>query len=186
MGTSPQLASLTEGREVTKICKRCTKELPISAFSKKSSAPDGYQYQCKKCLQMDSRQPVASSELLAHLKDFPTHALGGFQEGKVCAHCERLGCQPALCFECGQMGFAELYKHLRLKHPESADDVYRDKHGYSRNTVLLSSRYREWRYKRNTAQPEPMMEQTNDAALKKKTDNKPHRGFANVARQAHG
>lgn len=34
---------------VTKVCSKCGRELPIEAFSKKSSSKDGLQDMCKEC-----------------------------------------------------------------------------------------------------------------------------------------
>lgn len=34
---------------VTKVCKKCGRELPISAFNKKASAKDGLQDMCREC-----------------------------------------------------------------------------------------------------------------------------------------
>ena len=128
-------------REAEKVCSKCKEKLPLSSFNKQSRVADGRQNVCKDCKRTYSEQPLGSPELLAHLKAFPAHALGRFRKGKICADCERLGCKPAVCFECGQTGFAELNRHLRLKHFDRTGDVYRDKYGYGRTTPLVSSLY---------------------------------------------
>ena len=35
--------------ELTKVCTRCGRELPLSEYSKNKQSPDGLQYQCKEC-----------------------------------------------------------------------------------------------------------------------------------------
>jgi hypothetical protein len=124
--------------DAEKVCPKCKKELPITAFNRQSRVPDGRQNVCRDCKRAYREQPLASPELLAHLKAFPAHALGRYRKGEICAHCDRLGCNPAVCLECGRMGFADLYKHLIVKHSVRADGVYRDKYGYRRTTPLVS------------------------------------------------
>lgn len=40
----------------TKVCTTCQKELPLNAFSKKGTNPDGLQYSCKECYNKQRRE----------------------------------------------------------------------------------------------------------------------------------
>ena len=47
----------TQGLEIkTKKCSKCGRELPVIEFYKKSDAPDGLQYWCKKCARETYKQ----------------------------------------------------------------------------------------------------------------------------------
>lgn len=40
----------------TKVCTKCGKELPLSAFSPKKGTPDGRAYQCQECVRKYGRE----------------------------------------------------------------------------------------------------------------------------------
>ena len=42
--------------DVTKICSKCKRELPLSNFYKSKNSKDGYQNQCKECSAKASRK----------------------------------------------------------------------------------------------------------------------------------
>lgn len=67
----------------TKVCNRCHRSLPITAFSRKSSTKDGYQFQCKEC------QGEMARELYGKRKAVQEKDKDKMPETKVCRQCGR-------------------------------------------------------------------------------------------------
>ena len=72
---------------VTKVCNRCHRSLPITAFSRKSSTKDGYQFQCKECQQAMARQLYEKRK--AEQKKVQEEKPETIPETKVCRKCGR-------------------------------------------------------------------------------------------------
>lgn len=51
---------------VTKVCNKCGRELPISAFNKKTKSKDGLQDVCRECQSAYSRERVLKKKVEAH------------------------------------------------------------------------------------------------------------------------
>lgn len=72
---------------VTKVCNRCHRVLPITAFSRKSSTKDGYQFQCKECQQEMARQLYEKRKAeQAKVRETEPETI---PETKVCRQCGR-------------------------------------------------------------------------------------------------
>lgn len=72
---------------VTKVCNRCHRVLPITAFSRKSSTKDGYQFQCKECQQEMARQLYEKRKAeQAKVRETEPETIA---ETKVCRQCGR-------------------------------------------------------------------------------------------------
>lgn len=72
---------------VTKVCNRCHRVLPITAFSRKSSTKDGYQFQCKECQQEMARQLYEKRKAeQAKVRETEPETI---PETKVCRKCGR-------------------------------------------------------------------------------------------------
>jgi len=67
---------------VTKVCNRCHRELPVSAFNRKSSTKDGYQFQCKEC-QAEMARQLYQRRKEEQAKEKPE------PETKICRQCGR-------------------------------------------------------------------------------------------------
>ena len=72
---------------VTKVCNRCHRSLPITAFSRKSSTKDGYQFQCKECQQAMARDLYEKRK--AEQKKAQEEKPETIPETKVCRKCGR-------------------------------------------------------------------------------------------------
>lgn len=51
---------------VTKVCNKCGRELPIEAFSKKTKSKDGLQDMCKECQSAYNREHLLKKKAEAH------------------------------------------------------------------------------------------------------------------------
>ena len=67
---------------VTKVCNRCHRMLPITAFNRKSNTKDGYQFQCKEC------QAEMARQLYQKRKEEQAKAVS-VPETKTCRQCGR-------------------------------------------------------------------------------------------------
>lgn len=88
----------------------------------------------------EAKYEIVSSEVLAHLRAKPVHALGA---AEICADCERLGpFSVVVCLECGRAGLAQLAIHLNVSHKLSRH-AYLEKWNLNRGTSLASPKFRE-------------------------------------------
>lgn len=77
----------------TKVCNKCGRELPISAFNKRTKSKDGLQDRCKECQSAYSRENVLKKKAEAH-KVFPVYTnpeLAKFQPRELLAELKARG-----------------------------------------------------------------------------------------------
>ncbi len=94
-----------------------------------------------------AKQPVVSGELLLHLRDYPTHALGVNED--VCIECARLGpFDPVVCLICGRQRLDQAATHVGKQHRLSWRS-YQDQFGLARKRSGASPRLREAQSRRS-------------------------------------
>ena len=60
--------------ETTKLCTGCNRELPLEAFGRMASAPDGLSYRCKECVNAAKREYHHSRKKLKRVFTNPDFA----------------------------------------------------------------------------------------------------------------
>lgn len=111
----------------TKVCNRCHRSLPITAFSRKSSTKDGYQFQCKEC------QGEMARELYGKRKDDQEKDKDKMPETKVCRQCGRelpvsmFGKAPknqyglkSYCHDCENENCRKYRARIKAERPKTA------------------------------------------------------------------
>lgn len=111
----------------TKVCNRCHRSLPITAFSRKSSTKDGYQFQCKEC------QGEMARELYGKRKAVQEKDKDKMPETKVCRQCGRelpvsmFGKAPknqyglkSYCHDCENENCRKYRARIKAERPKTA------------------------------------------------------------------
>lgn len=111
----------------TKVCNRCHRLLPITAFSRKTSTKDGYQFQCKEC------QGEMARELYGKRKAVQEKDKDKMPETKVCRQCGRelpvsmFGKAPknqyglkSYCHDCENENCRKYRARIKAERPKTA------------------------------------------------------------------